>query len=344
MRRFGRQRSLALAVALLTAATGALAGCTAMARPTPSQVAATTAMPASPSPSAAPSPAVTPVEAAEVFSTFTVTDDTLRAGGALRLAMFNVRDAEAQITPAVYIYAKNRPPRYTWGSPTLYVPRLAPGGSPPWFMALATRDGRPTLLTFVKGDIWQLGAMTQLLRGQDPPDVERDAEGYATSLRADDKSVTISPQFMGPLHATVAEAGETGVTSGLLAQGPYTTDVAEQIAKEQATFKLRGYSYDSIFSAGDYPVYALRTRGGGALIQYAMTRTTTTTVELEKSTEDLVPVPEWARWLFREPVARRFLKTTEIQQYATLVPKAGTPAPAHIVAHSGSLTKATGGP
>jgi hypothetical protein len=334
----GRWKALALTAVLM----GAAIGCTSTPPPTPSQAAATTAAPATPTPSATPVPVITPVEAAQVFTAFTATDDLLRGQGALRLAIDLTRDAESLLTSAVFLFTDNKPPRYTWGSPTLYVPRFAPAERAPWFTVLATRDGHPTLLTFAKGDDWRLSSATQLLPGQDPPDIELDPEGYATALALDDKSVNISPQFMGPLHATVAEAGETGVVAGLLARGPYTTDVAEQITKDRKQAKLDGFSYDSILSAGDYPVYALRTRDGGALIQYAMTRTTTTTVETEK--DDFVPVPKSVRWLYKDDRARKFFKTTEIQQYATVVPRSGTPTPAHIIAHTGSLTKATGGP
>ncbi|MFD1542093.1 hypothetical protein [Nonomuraea guangzhouensis] len=336
MRSFGRRRVLALAAGLLAAAVG----CSAASPSTPSQVAATTSAPVTPSPSAT-TPLITPVEAAKVFTTFTATDDLLRAGGDLRLAMELTRDAEAQLTSADFLSTGNRPSRYTWGTPTLFVPRFRHDEGAPWFTVLTTRNGHPTLLTFARADDWRLSSATQLLPGQDPPHIQLDAEGYATALAPDDKSVTISPQFMGPLHATVAEAGETGVAAGLLERGPYTTDVAEQITTDRERAKIGGFSYDSIFSAGDYPVYALRMVDGGALIQYAMTRTTTTTVETDKA--DFVPVPEAARWLYHNDKARRFLKTTEINQYATVVPRSGTPTPAAIIAHIGSLTKAVGG-
>ncbi|MEU8145566.1 hypothetical protein [Nonomuraea sp. NPDC048901] len=340
MRSYGRRKVLALAAGLLAAAVG----CSAAPQPEPSQVAATTAKSVTPTPSAE-TPLITPADAAKAFATFTATDDLLRAGGDLRLAMELTRDAEAQLTSSAFLSTGNRPPRYTWGAPTLFVPRFKQSETAVWFTVLATRNGHPTLLTFAnadaKSDDWRLSSATQLLPGQDPPRIQLDAEGYATVLAPDDKSITISPQFMGPLHATVAEAGETGVAAGLLERGPYTTDVAEQITTDRERAKIGGFSYDSIFSAGDYPVYALRMVGGGALIQYAMTRTTTTTVETDKA--DFVPVPESARWLYHNDRARRFLKTTEINQYATVVPPSGTPTPAAIIAHTGALTKAVGG-
>jgi hypothetical protein len=336
---------LALAAGLLAVMTG----CSGSARPTPSPVAATRSGSASATVSATPSATeepVTPADAAEVFAVYTTTDDMLRAAtdplllDPLREAMQLNRDGQAPMTAAAFLSTDNRPPRYEWGSPTFYVPKFRPGATGLWFSALATRNGHPTLLTFAKADDWRLSSAAQLLPGQKPPDVELDADGYATALAADDRSVTISPQFMGPLHATVAEAGATGVTAGLIAPGAYTTDVAEQITAGRKKAKSDGFSYDSIFSAGDYPVYALRTVGGGALIQYSLTRTTTTTTKTAE--DDWIPVPAAARWAIDAGVVRRTLKLTETDQYAASVPSSKTPTTAHIIAHESSLTSATG--
>jgi hypothetical protein len=64
-----------------------------------------------------------------------------------------------------------------------------------------------------------------------------------------------------------------------------------------------GFSYDSIFSADNFPMYALRSKDGGALIQYALSRTTTTTTKTAEN--DYTPVPEPARWAIGSPVLRR---------------------------------------
>ncbi|MEV0203244.1 hypothetical protein, partial [Nonomuraea sp. NPDC050691] len=301
---------------------------------------------------AQPPPLVTRAEAGQVFSVLTATDDVLRAAapllrdGTLRDALGNTRDAEAQLTTAAFQSTDFHPPRYEWGSPVLYVPRFPAGdrSSPPWFTALVTRDGHPTLLTFVKGAGWQIGAVTRLLDGQDPPPVQLDAEGYATALAPDDKSVTISPQYMGPLHATVAEAGATGPTAGLIAPGRYTTAFADEISEERRQAKVTfGLSYDSIFSGNDYPVYALRTRDGGALIQYSLSRNTTTTTRTAE--KEFIPVPENAQWAIsgeEKDKVRRTLKLTETHQYAAVVPPASAPAAARVIAHEGGLTRASG--
>ncbi|MEU8252268.1 hypothetical protein [Nonomuraea sp. NPDC048916] len=335
MRTQGRRKALALAAVLLAGATA----CSASAPPAPSKAAAATAT-SGPSTPAPPPPAVTRAEAAKAFATFIATDDLLRAGGDLRLALEINRDAEAKLTEAAFKSTRNKPPRYTWGSPTFYVPRFGAGEGSPWFTVLVTRDDRPVLLTFAKSDDWRLSSATRLLSGQKAPPIALDAEGYATVLAPGDRSVTISPQYMGPLHATVAEAGATGVTAGLLAAGPYTTDIAEEITVERDRAKADGFSYDSIFSGNDNPVYALRTADGGALIQYSLSRNTTTTTKTAE--DDYIPVPEDARWAINAHVVRRTLRLTETHQYATAVPPSSAPAAARVIAHDGTLTRASG--
>ncbi|GGO69565.1 hypothetical protein [Nonomuraea cavernae] len=334
MRTQGRRKALALAAVLLAGATA----CSASSPPAPSEAAATTAAsgPATPAPQP---PAVTRAQAAEAFATFVATDDLLRAGGDLRLALEINRDAEAKLTEAAFKSTGNKPPRYRWGSPTFYVPRFGAGEASPWFTVLVTRDDRPALLTFAKSGDWRLSSATRLLPGQKAPVIALDAEGYAAAVAPGDRSVTISPQYMGPLHATVAETGATGA-AGLIASGPYTTDLAEEITVERDRAKADGFSYDSIFSGNDYPVYALRTEGGGALIQYSLSRNTTTTTKTAE--DDYIPVPENARWAVDAHVVRRTLRLTETHQYATSVPPSSAPAAARVIAHDGTLTRASG--
>ncbi|MFG1942092.1 hypothetical protein [Nonomuraea sp. NPDC048826] len=337
MRVHGRRMALMLAAVLLAGASGCT-GSAAGPSPTP---AASSAPSASPSATPAPAePEVTLQEAGEVFATFAAADNVLRASGDLRLAMEYVRDSEARLTAVAYLSSGGRPPLHEWGSPTLYVPRFPTGAQTPWFSVLADRDGEPTVLTFARNGDWRLSAAARLLDAADRPAVELDPQGYATAISDDDRSITIRPQLIGPLHATVAETGTDGVAAGLLADGPHTTDVASQITEAREKAKKNGFSYDSIFQAGDFPVYGLRTAGGGAVIQYSLSRTTTTTTKTAE--DDYIPVPESARWSISAPVVRRNLRLTEINTYVTAVPSAAAPAAAEVIGHSGALTKATG--
>ncbi|MFG1703613.1 hypothetical protein ACFLIM_10500 [Nonomuraea sp. M3C6] len=337
MRAYGRRKVLALAAGVLAAVTA----CTGNGQPAPTRSAV--AASASPSPTLPP-PAVTRAEAAEVFDEITVTDDTLRVKsdlqGRLALALDLTTGGQTPLTVAAYLSTGGAPPRYRWGAPTLFVPRFGQAERAPWFSALATRNGRPTLLTFAKSDRWRLSSAAQLLPGQELPKIKLDADGYAAAVAPDDKTVTISPQFMGPVHASVAETGSAGVTAGLIAGGPYTTEVAEQIATDRGTAKDGGLGYDSIFSADNWPVYALRTENGGALIQYSLSRNTSTKNMTDKSY--IIPVPEEAGWAMTDSTVRLSLKLTEVHQYATAVPPLTAPAAAAVIAHDGALTRASG--
>lgn len=328
---------LALAAGLLAAVTA----CTGDVQPASTRSAA--------APTATPSPppaelAVTRAEAAEAFTRITLTDNRLRVenelDGRLVLASDLMTGGQAQLTVAAYLSTGFAPHRYRWGAPTLYVPRFPQSEKAPWFSALATRDGRPTLLTFAKSDAWRLSSAAELLPGQRLPEIKLDADGYAAPVPPDDKTVTISPQYMGPVHASVAETGTAGVTAGLVADGPYTTEVAEQIATLRAQSKVDGLSYDSIFSADNYPVYGLRTADGGALIQYSLSRNTTTKNMTDESY--IIPVPKEASWALTDASVPRSLKLTEIHQYATAVPPLSAPAPAAVIAHDSALTRAIG--
>jgi hypothetical protein len=347
---------MALAAGLLAAATA----CTGDAKPAATTPAAASSTP-SPSASAV---AVTKAEAAEVFTAITAGDDLLRAvedlpgrpeqilQGRLDLEVSQMTGGQILLTAAAFLSTDYAPPRYKWGSPTVYVPRFPATAQGPWFSVLATRDGRPALLTFAKSDRWRLSSVAELLPGQRMPEIQLDADGYATALAADDKTVTISPQFIQPVHASVAETGSAGVTAGLLAPGPYTTEVAEQIAELRKLAKRGdengdvggGYSYDSIFSADNFPVYALRTKDGGALIQYSLSRTSTTTAMTKAAEDEGIPVPGTAQWAFSQSRARlrHSLRLVETHQYATAVPPISKPSAAAVIAHDGGLTRASG--
>lgn len=321
----------------------AVAACSATPEATSTPVAAATPAPTT---SLAP-PAITPGEAVKVFAEYVATDDLLRAGGDLRLALDLVSGAQAQLTLASYQATGYHPPRYTWGPPTLLVPRLQ-GNAPAWFSVLTKRGDRQAVLTFAKSPDWRLSSATLFEPGVTVPEVELDASGYATALSPDDTSVLINPKFMPSLHATVAEAGPTGITAGLIAPGPYTTQMAAQIAQDRAKAKSKdGYIYDSIFTAGDYPIYALRTKDGGALIQYSLTRTSTTTNKADLLGAG-IPIPQNIQWLIPEEgggpklTAQKSIKIIRTEQFAATIPPASTTTgQAAVIAYEGALTRAT---
>ncbi|MFI6320344.1 hypothetical protein ACIBG8_22615 [Nonomuraea sp. NPDC050556] len=351
MRAYGQWRVLALA-GLLT-----VAACTSSSEGLPTPVAAATSAPATPTP-APTEPPVTPTEAAAVFAEYIASDDLLRAAlradqnltATLKDALDLTSGAQAQLVIAAYQLTGYKPPRHTWGPPRLVVPKLDPGSAMPWFTVLTKRDGREAILTFAKSPDWRLSSLTLLEPDTVLPEVKIDADGYAEALPLDDKSVLISPRFVSSLHASVAESGPKGITGELIAPGLYTTKIAEQIeaAREKARRMGQGFGYDSIFTAGDYPIYALRTTDGGALVQYSLTRTSTTTNDVDPKGPG-VPIPEAIQRLLPperagEPkqTAQHQLKVFETQQYTASIPPASSATgQAAVLAHDSAITRAS---
>ncbi|MEV0581981.1 hypothetical protein [Nonomuraea sp. NPDC050310] len=336
MRAYG---PVVLGAALLLSLTGCSAGDRPATPPTPMTVSSSAT--ASPTPTAA--PPITPAQALAEFTEFARANVWVREAGLMRDALEQVTGGQSSLTAAAFDSAGGRPAAYRWGEPTLLVPRLAPGDKNPWFSAIVPRDGKPTLVTFARGGgRWRLTSMTVLRK---VPQVEIGADGYATPLASDDVSVRISPKYVGPLHATIAEAGSEGVAGKLIAPGPFTTEIAESDARDRAMWRDRAYDNDSTFSTGDLPVYALRTKDGGALVQYSLTRTTTVTPKTTGEEGVPIPVPERARWAVGDvvkPTRLKPLSVSEVHQFATAVPPADAEHPADVVAHDGGVIKASG--
>jgi hypothetical protein len=298
--------------------------------------------PASPSPSAE-GPGVTLAEAAKVLHTILRTDDAARAYGAEKYAQDETRDAQRLMTVTDFQSTGGKPPRYTWGTPTLLVPRL--DRYPHWFAAVVERKdsgghARTAVLGFMQQyetSRWQFGFASLLYPGTEPPDVSLDTQGYATPLATRDDTIAISPHLMAPLHATIAEEGPGGFAAGLIAAGPQTTGYFTEVEKVQPDFKWRGLLYDSLFAATAFPIYALRTSDGGAVILYSLTRTTLWQAKA-KSAEGLVPVPKDVRWAVDGPVVRRKLRIEETQQYVSHVSRRGATEPAKIIGFDGAPT------
>lgn len=320
----------------------ATAGATAKATPV-----ATSSPPAAPpaSPSASPeAPAVTLAEAGEQVRLILGADDVFRAGTAEKYALDQTRDAQGQITAMAFQSTGGKPPRYTWGPPKLLVPRL--DRFPYWFAAVVERreeggGSRTALLAFMRQSElyrWQLSFVSLLYPGTLPPGVGLDAEGYATPLATRDDSVAISPHLMAPLHATIAEEGPGGFAAGLIAAGPQTTGYFTEVERIQPDFKWRGLLYDSLFAATAFPIYALRTTDGGALILYSLTRTTLRQAKT-KAAEGLVPVPKNVRWAVGNLVVPYMLRVVETQQYVSHVSRKGAAEPAKIIAFDGVVTR-----
>ncbi|WP_030451221.1 hypothetical protein [Herbidospora cretacea] len=327
---------------LLPLAISLVAACTTQTpAPRPSPVAATT----KPSPTPAP-PALTIDEAARAADVFLGADDVIRSMGDGRMALDRARDGQDPLVLAEYRSSENRPIRYSWGPRRLIVPRLQKGVTP-WFAAVAERRHgkvkQTAVMTFMKeGEFWQRGLTTLLNSGAVLPEIAEDAEGYAVSLDARDQSIAISPNLLGPLHATVAEEGPDGFTSDLIEEGPLTKGFYDDIRAQESVYLSRGFDYISIFAAAaSYPVQAVRTADGGGLVFYTLTRTTTYVPEVLFAEGSILPIPDDAKWDLTNPMIVKDRRIQETQQFLALVPPRTSKAPAQIIAYDGRITQAS---
>lgn len=339
----GRRREgivLAMLIALFP-----LAGCTPSGGES-SPVAAPSSPAATPTPTVPP-PALTVEEAEKALERHLATDDALRAGGALRMALELVRDGQSALTAAAYRSKDLSPTRYRWETTRLLVPRWQQ--APYWFTAImerrALRGGEPrtVLLTLMKDSEegrWRLSFASVLAEDSELPEFAVDEDGYAVSLPTRDESVAVSPQLMAPLHASVAEEGEKGFSAELIAPGPFTTGYSDEIAERKRRAKHDGLNYDSIFSATQSPIFALRTEDGGALVLYELSRTTSLSAKLPSA--PWIDVPREARWATDERALAGELRITETHQYASVVPPRESDEPARVIAYDGAGTRVSG--
>jgi hypothetical protein len=346
VRGHGRRDLLALALAVMIGA-AACAGGGASPKPTPSV--------SSPTPTVAPTPSsapqVTLTEAGRVLAGIISADGVLGAAtphldADRRNILEQTRDGQEALTMAAFNSSGDALPRYTWGKPDLLVPRVQ--GSSPWFAAIINRKDtagkvRSAVLTVMRQgkDDWRLSSTSLLDVGTRAPAIAKDAGGYATALGEEDKTVEISPRLLAPLHATSAEEGAQGFAAGLIEKGPHTTGYADEIAKKRPAEKNACLGYDSIFAASDYPVHALRTADGGALVVYSLIRTTTQTVKMWPCGSDFMIPPNLAKLTSDSSFVRKELRIVETQLYVSTVPAKNSSRPAKVIGYLGGITKVT---
>jgi hypothetical protein len=340
--------ALAAAVAL-----AGVAGCSGSshdrARTTP--VAAESS--ASPSPTPPPEP-VTPQIATEAFRSFVVNDDVARASGDERLALWWTSEGQSQLTAAAFrrsVAAGDPIPRYRYGTPTLYVPRLKPE-SQQWFVALVRRtlaDGREphtVLMGFIRSKPtmrWRLSLAALLDKKQKPPKIVVGPDGYAKALATFDPGLLIQPRLVPSIQATLAEEGPGNVAAKVMDTGRHTTDYYTADQKATKPKKGSGVRTDTVYATTAFPIFPLATTDGGGLVLYAMSRDAVSTKSKKKPGH--VPVPKDAAPFVAAEDVHNELDVNQTLQFATLVP----PAPkkdesadkATVIAADGGTIKAS---
>ncbi len=295
--------------------------------------------------------------ARQVLRAFLTTDDVARAAGAESLELSLVSEAQLPLTASAYEqagYTGTPAPRYRYGAAAVYVPQMT--SFPLWFVAVAPRiparggPARTAIMVFSRPaatDSWQLSMSTLLQPGTAAPRLALDATGHATALATFDHKLLVSPNSVGAVQAALADDGPRAAVSTLMAAGPYTTGVHDQIVTAKRAVTRQGLRYDSVLQGSSFPLYALATSDGGALVLYSLVRSTVVLTRAHQQRQIQIP-PAFAPILYAagRVIIQSELDTGETYQYAAYVPPdqpAGKPAAQlRVIAADGGPTSASG--
>jgi hypothetical protein len=292
--------------------------------------------------------AVTLSQAAAIYQSVMAISDDAAAAGAMATGLGVVTNAAWEAVHAEYVsmQATGVPvQRYEYGTPQFYVPRQS--GDPRWFMAAVPRHAPgdaaqlQTLMVFTQfgtNGHWTLNGLASLPAGQPLPDIARDPAGYATAVAPGDSSMLVRPEVVGATQAAVVDEGPTTPAATVVSPGPQTTGWYSQLSGQTTSAAAQSLTFSWLMAGTSYPVYALRTAEGGALVLYGMF--------LDKTTQHphhgqgtAIPIPTDLQPLMPAgQVALHAYYVTETWQFAAVDPPAS--------AHDGKLSviAAAGGP
>jgi hypothetical protein len=311
-------------------------------------------------------PALTAAAARQVFDHYVATAASTQrphAASPVLSLVTGVERAVLSVEPSVG--------RYTYGSPTFYLPAAA--GYPRFFVASVTRtlpgtkpgDGKtasiggaqvpvdgPALLLFSQarlGASWLLASASQLPAGVTPPKVASDGAGHVPTVPLSDAALLAQPGDTGPLQAAVVDDGPAAAATRAVADGRFTTGMYQGARDHVDGMRApHGDVYQWELQGSSLPEFALRTAAGGALVFYAMTLTTTVAVPdvINKSNPvrpgPPIQVPADLQMLLPpgQPAPLVQLQSQQLLSFASIDPGPGT-AKIQVIAIGGGLTSAT---
>ncbi|MGI8328856.1 hypothetical protein ACRYCC_02755 [Actinomadura scrupuli] len=216
-------------------------------------------------------PAITAPESLKVLDDYVTGHNGAAASGELKAWRDTATGPLREVLSAQATAGHGRPKsgRISLVNPVMYVPRLT--GYPRWFAAAALEEhpggGAPVevVLLFVRATAAERWRPAHRLpfKGR-PPEIATDGQGYALPVAPQAAGFVLAPGGLPAAHAAYLN----GRTSPAFAPDPYT---ASQRAPLPAA---GGWSRTDAFTPGGAPVYALRTKDGGALVWYTVTQAT----------------------------------------------------------------------
>jgi hypothetical protein len=196
----------------------------------------------------------------------------------------------------------------------------------PWFVASAARSGSTAhdLLLFTRtaaGKPFTAAYVIGLDRGTAMPRV-RDGGGVEAVAPSDDR-LAVRPDALATMHANIEQYGPATPAARTFEPSVWTTGVHTTVRDDSRTARTSGYAYRRSYHDSGYPVYALRTASGGALVWYAVSDDLAVTkvdpsiarapLKLTKSLAGVVGVRR----------VRRQFQAVSVRQYVAYVPPRG---------------------
>ncbi|MEU8121035.1 hypothetical protein AB0C21_20185 [Spirillospora sp. NPDC049024] len=299
--------------------------------------------------------ALTPQVAEQAFRSYVTDEDVARAAGDERLALTWTSDGQSQLTAAEFrkaAYDGDPVPRFGYGKPRLYVPKLKDAAYPQWFVVSVDRSvmdrpksKRRVLMGFIlrgPSDHWKLTVATVLQEKAKEPKVAIDAAGYATALSAGDASLLIRPRDVGGIQATIAAEGPRSVAAKVMKSNPVTTGFYQDAKRARKKAKKDDITYTVVYTATPFPYFGLRTEHGGGLVIYSLFRNTSLVAKDPRTPKP--EIPQEAEHLLDGAVEGNEVDTTATLHFAAFDPpkakKRAAQVKAHMLADDGAVTKA----
>ena len=231
--------------------------------------------------------ALTLAEAQAIYHSYVTVSTAAAKQGNAPLGLQHAGDEQWAILHAQYttLATTGRPvTQYRYGTPVFYVPTLQ--GYPLWFavaVPVSAQEGGhlgPAVNTlmvfqrFLPSRPWTLDGSVVL--DQPLPAMAHDSDGYAVASSANDPSLLLPPDLVGPTQAAVVDEGPAAPAAAVIGGGPQTTGLYAAQNAQSNSVSAQGLNYLWLLQTASFAQYELRTADGGALVLYAMYLNTTT--------------------------------------------------------------------
>lgn len=222
--------------------------------------------------------------------------------------------------------------------PTYYIPRFT--SYPKWFAVIATASSGDAqhALVFARpraSQPWRISYAVVLSgngeggnQGQfgPLPRIETDREGFATAVQPDGSANSpVRPVQLPDAHASLNQFGVSGLGNNVVSAGPWTTGVADTVSRDIGEAKRKGFTYARNYHASGFPVYALETREGGAVVWYSVTDELSVARTRVRPRTTLRMATDMAG-IIRRPSIFDAFQVSSLNQYIAVVPPQGSKA------------------